>query len=388
MTPSRLDPDELAALEEERDFLLRSLDDLDAELEAGDIDQVDHDALHGDYTRRAAETLRALDEQRAAFAGAQRTTSWPRRVLVLGSVALVAVLAGVLLARSSGFRSPADVSSGSVRQNTLGLLAEAEALTIEGRWEEAVESYDEVLEESPSNVEALTYKGWLTHQLGDTPAGEVSLLDAVDIDPAYPDARVFLAIIYDRTERWFEAADQLRVLDDLDAPDELEGLVAASNLRGQVNGEIATIMANDLFGLFGEGQAVDLSLVDAHPDDIALGAIALDGSGQAPLAVEVFTEVLLADPDNVFALVGKGRRLALDFVDVDADLAAEGRALLDRAVDVDPDNIDALVFRAVGRARAGDLPGATADLELLDASGFPAGLELWVEEVRTFVNSA
>ena len=41
----RPDPDALAALEEERDFLLRSLADLDRELAAGDIDDVDHLSL-------------------------------------------------------------------------------------------------------------------------------------------------------------------------------------------------------------------------------------------------------------------------------------------------------------------------------------------------------
>ena len=39
---SPLDPDELAALEEQRDFLLRSLDDLEREHDAGDIDEHDY----------------------------------------------------------------------------------------------------------------------------------------------------------------------------------------------------------------------------------------------------------------------------------------------------------------------------------------------------------
>ena len=48
------DPDSLAHLEEEREFLLRSLRDLEREREAGDIDDDDYRTLHDDYTARAA----------------------------------------------------------------------------------------------------------------------------------------------------------------------------------------------------------------------------------------------------------------------------------------------------------------------------------------------
>ena len=48
------------ALEEERDFLFRSLRDLDAERTAGDIDDEDYQSLRDDYTVRAAEVVRRL----------------------------------------------------------------------------------------------------------------------------------------------------------------------------------------------------------------------------------------------------------------------------------------------------------------------------------------
>ena len=66
-----LSPDRLAALEEERDFLLKSLADLDAELAAGDIDEADHRALTDDYTARTAEVLRAIEEHREAVEAAR-----------------------------------------------------------------------------------------------------------------------------------------------------------------------------------------------------------------------------------------------------------------------------------------------------------------------------
>ena len=50
-----------ASLEDERDFLLRSLDDLESEFDAGDLDDADYRRLKSDYTARAAEVIRRLE---------------------------------------------------------------------------------------------------------------------------------------------------------------------------------------------------------------------------------------------------------------------------------------------------------------------------------------
>ncbi len=57
------------ALVDERDFLLRSLQDLERELQAGDIVQVDYEALRSRYTGQAAAVLRALNALDAGTAG-------------------------------------------------------------------------------------------------------------------------------------------------------------------------------------------------------------------------------------------------------------------------------------------------------------------------------
>ena len=49
MTATRNDPDALAALEEERDFLLRSLDDLERKDAAGDVDVTDYAQREDSY---------------------------------------------------------------------------------------------------------------------------------------------------------------------------------------------------------------------------------------------------------------------------------------------------------------------------------------------------
>ena len=61
MDPQRQLPKD-RKLEEERDFLLGSLDDLDQEHENGELTDREYETLHDDYTRRAAAVLRALAE--------------------------------------------------------------------------------------------------------------------------------------------------------------------------------------------------------------------------------------------------------------------------------------------------------------------------------------
>jgi hypothetical protein len=77
----------LESLEQEREFLLRSLADLDDEYEAGDIEDHDYRSLTDDYTARAAAVLRAIEAikvpksrggKAAATRGAPRTTAVPR----------------------------------------------------------------------------------------------------------------------------------------------------------------------------------------------------------------------------------------------------------------------------------------------------------------------
>src|SRR3954467_12545664 len=56
----RLDPDRRRQLEEERDFLMASLDDLELEHGSGGIDDESYAELHDDYTARAAAVIRTL----------------------------------------------------------------------------------------------------------------------------------------------------------------------------------------------------------------------------------------------------------------------------------------------------------------------------------------
>ena len=69
MSTSGAQLDRLAALEDERRFLLRSLTDLEREHDAGDVDDLDYQTLKDGYTVRAAAVLRQIDEGRGDLRG-------------------------------------------------------------------------------------------------------------------------------------------------------------------------------------------------------------------------------------------------------------------------------------------------------------------------------
>jgi len=194
-------PDELAALEEEQRFLRRSLDDLERERAAGDIDEVDHAALRDDYERRLASVT-------AAMASGALPAAPPRRrgrtFAVAAVVAVAAVGAGLAVAANAGSRKPGDTITGEVPVTSSELLTEAARLAQSGRIVEALETYDQVLESNPDDVEALGEKGLLllsAAQAADRPVLRTEareLLDrALALDPDNPRTLFYLGLWHD-----------------------------------------------------------------------------------------------------------------------------------------------------------------------------------------------
>lgn len=204
------------ALREDRDFLLRSLEDLERERAAGDLAEVDYAALKEDYTARAAAALRALDAAAGAAPGIAGATApagphgrrrrW-RPVLVAATLLAFATGAGALVARSAGDRTPGTAASGAITPTgpSAGIaddLARAREQFGGGKTLEAIKTYDSVLERDPGQPEALAYRGWLLRLAGRA-AGNTALVDkgmeyierAVAADPSYPDARFFRGFI-------------------------------------------------------------------------------------------------------------------------------------------------------------------------------------------------
>src|SRR5438309_10693168 len=95
---------EQTELQEERAFLLRSLRDLEHEHDAGDIDETDYETLKDDYTARAADVLRAIDDGRSSLPARRTRRPW-RVAVIAATVPAAGVVAGGLLGRTSGRRA-------------------------------------------------------------------------------------------------------------------------------------------------------------------------------------------------------------------------------------------------------------------------------------------
>ncbi len=189
-----MNPDQLAELEEQRRFLLRSITDLDREHLYGDVDDRDYETLRDGYTARAASVMRAIDNGQTEIR--HRRPRRPKVVAawIVGTI-LVASLAGWLVARTSGQRLPGQSISGGLPGDEIAQkLAEARQL-LGVDPQQAIVRYQQVRELDPNNAEALTYMGWLIAQSGSGAAsGAEFLRGAIKLDPTYADPHCFLAI--------------------------------------------------------------------------------------------------------------------------------------------------------------------------------------------------
>ncbi|HWW52912.1 MAG TPA: hypothetical protein VNY84_04050, partial [Acidimicrobiales bacterium] len=246
-------------LVEERDFLLASLTDLDAELAAGDIDQHDYITLKDGYTARAAAVLRALDARRGVVpAGAEAEAAAPepvasdaapadgartRTVRPVGEgrgrkrarsrwrgpawvavIVLFAVVAGLLVAHSSGQRLPGQTVTGSITPTgPQAELVQAGTDFSNGDYVGALRIYDKVIKDDPSNAEALANRGWVLvltgHAANDqslVTRGYTSIQAAEKANPSYPYAHFYagLVLLCDKTDAPSAAAEFRQALAD------------------------------------------------------------------------------------------------------------------------------------------------------------------------------
>lgn len=232
MSPSpatpRLDPDELAGLEEQRDFLLRSLADLEREHDAGDLDDHDYATLRDDYTARAAEALRAIDQQRSALDAARRPSRRGRTLGLMAGVLAFAVVAGLLVADSLGARNAGDTITGGVttKQSASQRAQSCIAKMNPTAPKTAIDCFTAVLDDDPRNPVALTWLAWQLDLSAGFVAGDQTaelrtsarqLIDrAIAVNPDYSYARAFRAVL---AYRRGDYADAKRYLADFEAND-------------------------------------------------------------------------------------------------------------------------------------------------------------------------
>jgi tetratricopeptide (TPR) repeat protein len=154
-----VNPDELAELEEQRGFLVRSLDDLERELAAGDIDELDATTLRDDYTHRLGDVQRAIESGHIAIVEQAAPRRRGRAVVVTVVVAALAIGAGTIVAHTAGSRKPGESATGNIRESFATQIADAQSLMQQNKLVEALKAYDAVLKKDPQNVDALTGRG-------------------------------------------------------------------------------------------------------------------------------------------------------------------------------------------------------------------------------------
>ena len=338
-----IDPDELALLEEERDHLLRSLEDLEREHDAGDMDDLDYATLKDDYTVRAAEVLRSIEQQRAVLRTPRTDRHRTRNLLVAAGVLLFAVAAGVLVARESGQRGdgPITGSTGTLREQ----LATCQTTSFQEP-AKGIDCYDDILEDAPDQIEALTYQGWAMVRDGRVAEGAANFDRVVELDPEYPDVRVFRASVAARAGDHALAAAEL---DRFYANDPSTSAVQVLRSQGLEREIFFALLDGPTAGCWtsaAEQQGEDGSVDQAFLDSLSA---CLEG-------------VLATSPDDVDALVSLGlSRVGPDVADLPGAIEA-----VDRAVQLAPQDPNALLLQASLAAADQRYDDAAANLQLLE----------------------
>jgi len=349
-------------LADERDFLLRSLDDLEREHDAGDVDDTDYATLRDDYTARAALVIRSIEAEQTGSEPPRTPRRWGRTVGWVAAIVVFGVLAGVLVARMSGSRRGSETATGDVRDNTLQLLNDARDAMGNQKFDEAIDLYDKALDLSPTNAEALAYRGWSRYQKGDDDAAANADVDAaIAADPTLPDAQVFKTIFLTEAGDFTSAAAQLKVFDALNPPSFMVQLVDQFALRERI--VIGVLLADGAPTFTDAGFTAD--------DLLAAARYSADGtSAPAPAnAIQLLDLVLAADPNDANAHAYKGYTLArVGGQAEDQAVIDSGLAEIDAALAIDPQHAPALAYRALTRLFLyDDAAGAKVALDAYDA---------------------
>jgi tetratricopeptide (TPR) repeat protein len=176
-------------LNDQRDFLLRSIADAHSEHDAGDLSDADFSLLVARDRRKLADVELALGElaplpppppasrpvetapggATPSVAEAPRTPRW-RLVGILASCALIVIGVLILVDHSISSRLPGQAVSGGITQTRAQLieqqLAQAATLYSGGQTAQALTLYEKVLSEDPTDPTALAQSGWLEWNAG------------------------------------------------------------------------------------------------------------------------------------------------------------------------------------------------------------------------------
>jgi len=238
----RADVDELSRLGEERDDLLAAIDALERDHADGRVDDDDYEALRDDYTGRAATVLRSIETGRAELPPRRRL---PVRaaLIVLTVAAVCAVVAGFVLADSSGSRLGGGIT-GDIEQTSRQQLMEANLAVAEGSYGEATEIAEGILAAEPDNVGALVVRGEALLRR-DQPVDALTDLDrALGLDPDNPKATFLRGVILVRLPEADLQAEGLALLDRATelAPQDWLAWIERGAAYEQITDDVATAL--------------------------------------------------------------------------------------------------------------------------------------------------
>jgi tetratricopeptide (TPR) repeat protein len=372
-TSPRRDPGRQAALDDQRDFLLRSLEDLEAEHDAGDLDDDDYTTLKDDYTARAAAVLRSIAQRDASRTVAPAHRRLGRTAIVVVGVAALALLAGVLVKDAAGRRDPGEGITGGGAESSRALIARGDDLLGQGDTAGALEAYGEALAIDPTDVDALLRTATAQVASGDAAAAIATYDEVLGLEPENLEALAFQASLFHQQGDTARAVEQLRQVNEMDM-----AFVDAWSL-------LIAVLGDD--GRLDEGLDEIEALAAGGDADVAL-AVAQQLSGiLSPVdTLRVYDALLSVDPDNALALTYRAwqpaslvMRGAITGADADAVLT-EALTFLDRAVEVDPTLPDARAFRAILLHRLGRDDEAADELRAFDATDPPAEMQAIVDQ--------
>ena len=324
--------------EKEKDFLLKSLDDLDSELAKGDLTEKDYAQLSRNYKRR----LIKLTKQETRSIKESKLQNVNKTWFTVTFLVVLALISGIAIANSSGERTGSETITGSIRKSTVTKLQEAQQLLSDSdKWDEAISIYDEVLQDQPSNAEALTYRAWLRYRTGEDSDPQIRDWREVRIlNPEFADAIVFLTIALSDESRFSEALIELQELQELEITSQLRSVLDSQGLIGKVYAE----SKYDLLQNFEQPSLNELEMNTRIALEAANYLLQSDKAQRSVSALKLFRAILEDNPANPEALSRQALLLAQT-----GDVALYQRAVsqINFAVNQNPTNIEVLLTRAI-----------------------------------------
>ena len=217
--------DEVDRLLDTITLLEKSIADAEAELEAGDLERDDFDAIVArDHERLAAARAELGRRDSATWVPPAVRDSAPheappteirsdspqtpktRRPLVVAVTVVLAAALGIGIALGIGklttHSSSSPTFSAAQISEIEALLPQAASLVQSGKVTEGLKVYDQILAIDPAQPQALAEAGWLTFQAGVSARsndlaskGAAEIRASVESDPTFAPSRLFLGVV-------------------------------------------------------------------------------------------------------------------------------------------------------------------------------------------------